>query len=117
MGLDNAPHYFDIVLGTNRRFQSALPYSPKILDTMIDFLPENSIFCVAAVGPAQLKANIQSLLRGGHVRTGLEDNLYFGKGVKATNEMLVERIAGIIRMLGMEVATPAEAREMLGLKK
>lgn len=117
MGLDNAPHYFDIVLGTNRRFQSALPYTYKILDLMIDFLPENSIFCTAAVGPAQLPANIQSILRGGHVRTGLEDNLYFSKGVKATNEMLVERIARIIRDLGHEVATPAEAREMLGLKK
>jgi len=52
---------------------------------------------------------------GGHVRVGLEDNNYYTKGVLATNEMLVARTVRIMRELDMEPATPAEAREMLGL--
>ena len=116
-GLDKPPYWFDFVLGCDRRFQGALPYTYDILNTLIDYLPENSLYTVAALGPAQLPANIQAILRGGHVRTGLEDNLYFEKGVLASNEMLVERIANMIELMGHQVATPGEAREMLGLKE
>jgi uncharacterized protein (DUF849 family) len=55
-------------------------------------------------------------LLGGHARVGLEDNLYLERGVFATNGQLVERAVRIIRDLGCEVATPDEARAMLGLK-
>ena len=115
-GLDEPPYYFDFVLGCDRRFQGALPYTYDILNTFVEYLPKNSVFTTAALGPAQLPANIQSILRGGHVRTGLEDNLYFEKGVLASNEMLVERIANMIELMGHQVATPDEAREILGLK-
>jgi uncharacterized protein (DUF849 family) len=54
---------------------------------------------------------------GGHVRVGLEDNLYFERGVLATNVQLVERIVRIIRDLGMEPATPTEARQIMGLPR
>jgi len=50
------------------------------------------------------------------VRVGLEDNLYYERGVLANNVQLVERIVRIIRELGMEPATPEEAREIMGLK-
>ena len=56
-----------------------------------------------------------AILLGGHVRVGLEDNNYYERGKLATNEMLVARTVRIIRELGMEPATPAETREILGL--
>jgi len=56
-------------------------------------------------------------LLGGHARTGLEDNLYYERGVLATNVMLVERLVRIVREMGHEPATPAEAREIMGLKQ
>jgi uncharacterized protein (DUF849 family) len=105
-----------MVLGADRGFQGAMPYSHDILAAMIGMLPPQSIFCVSAIGPAQLPATTQAILLGGHVRVGLEDNNYFSKGVLATNEMLVERTVRIIHELNMEHASPAEAREILGLQ-
>ena len=59
----------------------------------------------------------QAVLLGGHVRVGLEDNIYLGKGQLApSNAALVEKAAGIIEILGDHVATPAEARTMLAGK-
>jgi uncharacterized protein (DUF849 family) len=55
------------------------------------------------------------MLLGGHVRVGLEDNLYYSRGVLARNEELVARTARIAVELGLSVASPAEARDMLGL--
>lgn len=114
-GLDEPPHFINFVLGAGRGFQGAMPYTPKILQAMVDLMPENAVFNVSAIGPAQLNAALQSLLLGGHVRVGLEDNLYYERGVLANNVQLVERIVRIIRELGMEPATPAEAREIIGL--
>jgi len=114
-GLDEPPHFINFVLGAGRGFQGAMPYTPKILQAMVDLMPANAVFNVSAIGPAQLNAALQSLLLGGHVRVGLEDNLYYERGVLANNVQLVERIVRIIRELGMEPATPAEAREIIGL--
>ena len=114
-GYDKPPHYINIVLGADRNFQGGMPYSHDILTAMVRLLPPQSIFCVSAIGPAQLPATTQALLLGGHVRVGLEDNNYYAKGVLATNEMLVARTVRIIKELNLEPATPAEARDMLGL--
>ena len=114
-GLDEPPHFINFVLGAGRGFQGAMPYTPKILQSMVDLMPDNAVFNVSAIGPAQLNAALQSLLLGGHVRVGLEDNLYYERGVLAHNVQLVERIVRIIREIGMEPATPAEAREIIGL--
>jgi uncharacterized protein (DUF849 family) len=57
----------------------------------------------------------QAIILGGHVRVGLEDNLYLEKGVYASNASLTERATEIIRLLGAQVASPAEARTILGL--
>lgn len=113
-GLDVAPHFINIVLGVNA-FQGALPYTPRLLQTMVDHLPKDSVFNVSAIGPAQLPAAMNSLLLGGHVRVGLEDNLYYAHGQLATNVQLVERLVRMVREMGYEPATPAEAREIMGL--
>ncbi len=114
-GLDSGPPYINIVLGADRGFQGALPYTPKILQSLVEYLPDNAVFCVSGIGPAQLPATTHALLLGGHIRVGLEDNLMYSRGVPATNVALVERAVRIIRELGMEPATAVEARDMLGL--
>jgi uncharacterized protein (DUF849 family) len=114
-GYDKPPYYFNIVLNTVG-FQGAYPYTPKILQTMVEFLPKDTMFCVSGVGRAQVAATTHSILLGGHARVGLEDNLYYRRGELASNEQLVARMVRIIRELGAEPATAAEAREMLGLK-
>lgn len=115
-GLDEPPYFINIVLGVNA-FQGALPYTPKILQIMVDHLPKGSIFNVSAIGNSQLPATTHALLLGGHVRVGLEDNLYYKQGELATNIQLIERMVRMVRELGFEPATPAEARDMMGLRQ
>ena len=114
-GFDKPPYYVNMVLGAVG-FQGGYPFSPKILQMMVDHLPRDSIFNVSAIGPAQLPATTCALLMGGHIRVGLEDNNFYGRGELATNQRLVERAVRIIRELGAEPATAAEARQMLGLR-
>lgn len=115
-GLDEPPYFINMVLGCDRAFQGALPYSPKILQMMVDHLPKDAIFNVSAIGSAQLPAAMNALLLGGHVRVGLEDNLYYSHGKLATNVELVERMARLVREMGFEPATPEEARQIMGLR-
>ena len=115
-GLDEPPYFINFVLGADRGFQGAMPYTPKILQQMVELMPKDAIFNVSAIGPFQLNAGLQSLLLGGHVRVGLEDNLYYSRGQLATNVDQVIRIVRIMRDLGLEPATPAEAREIMGLR-
>jgi uncharacterized protein (DUF849 family) len=78
---------------------------------------DDYLFSAFAAGRHQMDFCTQSVLLGGHARVGLEDSLFIGKGELATsNAQQVERICTIVEALGREVATPAEAREMLGLK-
>jgi len=115
-GYDKPPYYINMVLGGDKGFQGAMPYSHDVLDFMIKCLPPQSIWCVSGIGPAQLPASMQALLLGGHVRVGLEDNHYFSRGVKATNLMLVERLVRQMADMGIEPMGTGEARELLGLK-
>lgn len=115
-GLDDPPYFINFVLNV-RAFQGAMPYTPKIMTQMVDMMPKDAIFNCSAIGPAQLYAGVQSILMGGHVRVGLEDNLMYAKGQLATNVQQVERIVRIIRELGLEPATPAEARQIMGLPR
>ena len=114
-GFDQPPYCFNIVLGLDSAFQGALPYTPKLLQLMVEFLPEDSIFNVSCIGPEQLHATTHALLLGGHVRVGLEDHLEIEPGVLGSNVQFVERTVRIVRELGMEPATAAEARDVLGL--
>lgn len=79
-------------------------------------LPAGSTWSAFGIGKGHLPIMYATLAMGGHIRVGLEDNVYYSKGVKATNEMLVERAARVVREFGKEPADPAEAREILGLK-
>ena len=106
-----APPYLNLIFGPG----TLAPPSPANLQRMVDQLPERAEFDVIGFGPHQLPLTTQSLILGGHVRVGLEDNSYLRKGELATNEALVERAARIAEELGRPVASPSEARELLGV--
>ena len=109
------PYYVNIVLGM--RYQGAEPATPQTMVSMVNQLPERAIFNTTAVGAAQTRLGLMGMIMGGCVRVGLEDNIYYGKGeLAASNAQLVARMARLARELGKEPATPAEARQILGLK-
>jgi uncharacterized protein (DUF849 family) len=116
-GFDTQPYWINVVLGLDRPFQGAMPYTPRALHQMVDELPDGTQLCVSAIGANQLPAITHAILLGGHIRVGLEDNLYYRRGELATNVDLVTRAARIVRELGCEPATPSEARDILGLAK
>ncbi len=113
-GFVGKPYYINIVLGM--KYQGACDATPKMLSTMIDFLPDDALFNCTAVGSAQLPMTTMAMILGGCVRVGLEDNIFYRKGELATNAQLVARTVRIARELGKEPAIPDEAREILGLK-
>jgi uncharacterized protein (DUF849 family) len=84
---------------------------------MRDKLPKIAHWSAFGIGRMQMPMAVQSMLLGGNVRVGLEDNLYLGKGELATNAQLVERVVTIMNGLGVTPMTPAEARDYLGLQK
>lgn len=112
-GLFRAPAYFQMVLGT----RWGLPADVETILYLKRLLPAGSMWAAFGIGRDQMPMVAQSVLLGGHARVGLEDNLYLERGVFATNGQLVERAVRIIRDLGCEVATPDEARGMLGLNE
>jgi uncharacterized protein (DUF849 family) len=81
-----------------------------------DKLPENAHWAAFGIGRQQIPMAIQSMLLGGHIRVGLEDNLYLEKGVFATNAQLVDKVVSIMSPLGAEPMSPKEARQLLNLK-
>ncbi|WP_276255973.1 3-keto-5-aminohexanoate cleavage protein [Halomontanus rarus] len=89
---------------------------PRNFLNAIDNLPEGALFNTLGFGRHQLPFATMGILFGGHVRVGLEDNVYYRKGELATsNAQLVERVARLADELGRPVATPEQAREILGL--
>lgn len=114
-GLIEKPYFINLVLGMRR--QGALRATTKNLLSLIEFLPVECVLNVTAIGKMQLPLTTLGLLMGANLRVGLEDNIYYSKGVLATNEQLVARSVRIVRELGFEVATTDEARQMLGVKK
>ena len=98
--------------------QGSIQFSMENLTHMVRKLPSNALFGAMGIASQQHQATIASLLLGGNVRVGFEDNIYYRKGELATsNAQLVERIVGIATDLGYEIASPDEAREILGIKK
>jgi uncharacterized protein (DUF849 family) len=105
------PGMFQICLGV----AWGQPATPQAMSYMSDLLPKDSPWFAFGVSLHQFPMVAQALLLGGHPRVGLEDNLYLERGKLApSNAALVERAAKIIEVLGDHVATPAEARQMLG---
>lgn len=113
-GFVAAPLHFDLVLGV----PGAMPAGPKALLYLVDCLPQGSTFTVAGIGRQQLPMAVMAIIMGGHVRVGFEDNIFYSRGVLArSNAQLVSRVANLARELGREVASPEEARKVLGLKR
>lgn len=111
-GLLDAPPYFQICLG----IPWGAPADLAALLAIRERLPVGAQWSALGAGPSQLPLTTHALLMGGHVRVGFEDNLYLSRGVKATsNAQFVERTVELARMLQREVASPAEARAILGL--
>ncbi len=114
-GILAPPHYFNIILGS----LGSAPLDLLGLGHMVQMLPAGAIWSVGGLGRHQLDANVMSIAAGGHVRVGLEDNIFLDRAqsIQATNLALVERIARIARDMGREPATPEEARGMIGLRQ
>lgn len=106
------PYYVNLIFGHG----TFTPPSPENVLNMVSNLPENSEFNLLAVGEHQLPLTTLSVVLGGHVRVGMEDNLYLRRGEQVEeNAQLVERTARIVDLLGSDLATPDEARERLGM--
>jgi len=112
-GLVDGPPMLQFVLGV----KWAAPADTKTIIYMKDLIDAPGAHWTAmGIARDEFPVVAQSILLGGHVRVGLEDNLYLERGVFATNGQLVERAVRIIQDLGCEPATPQEAREMLKLR-
>jgi len=112
-GLIKPPLHFQLVLG----IKGGAPADARTLVYLVESLPPGATWSAIGIGVRQLPINLMALAMGGHVRTGLEDNIYYHRGELAkSNAQLVARIVRIAEEFGREVATPDEAREILGLK-
>ena len=111
-GLLERPYWIQTVMGYQT---SSLPTVDNVLQIIREF-PEDSVWLTSGIGPHQLPMTTLATMLGGHVRVGLEDNVYYRRGEKAkSNRQLVERSVRIIHELNREVATPAQARAMSNL--
>jgi uncharacterized protein (DUF849 family) len=115
-GTMKAPAHVQFVLG----IPNALPAREKLLDFLIEELADQlpgATWTAAGIGRFQLEVNHWALERGGHARTGLEDNIYFEKGrLAASNAELVKRVADLCGKYDRHPATPKEARALLGVR-
>ena len=111
-GLLKPPYMIQFVMG----YQTSLFPTPGNLINIVSELPKDAVFGVAGVGKFQWHMAATSIVLGGNVRVGLEDNVYLKRGVKLrSNAEAVEKAVRIARELNREVATPAQARDILGL--
>ncbi len=112
-GLIDAPPLFQLCLG--------IPWGAEAttdaLLTMRNHLPQGANWAGFAIGRLQMAFVAQAAILGGHVRVGLEDNIWLDKGVPASNGQLVTRAREIVERMGARVLTPQEARTKLGLTK
>lgn len=113
-GFIKAPMHFNFVMGVN----GGISGQPRDLVFMAGSIPQGSTYTVSGVGRNEFPMAAVSIIMGGHVRVGFEDNVYLSKGVLAkSNGELVEKVVRLAKELGRETATPEEAREILGLTK
>jgi uncharacterized protein (DUF849 family) len=109
--LIDSPPMFQLCLG----IPWGAPVNTQTMTYMVSQLPDDAVWAGFGIGRNQFPMVAQAVLLGGHVRVGLEDNLYLEKGVYASNGSLTERAVSIIRLLGTDIASPDEARGILGL--
>ena len=116
------PVNMTFVMGMNKVSQGAISYTQMNHDYIIELTKVNAgdipvNYTTMAIAANQLLGVTYGVLKGGHARVGMEDNIFYTYGELAkSNAQLVERMVRIIRELDMEVATPEEARQMIGLK-
>lgn len=112
-GLISEPSMFQFVLGV----RWGAPSTPATIAYLKELLPSNATWAAFGIGRQQMPMLAQAALLGGHVRVGLEDNLYLERGVFATNGQLVARARELLGFIGKELASPNEARAILGLRQ
>lgn len=114
IGVLNEPLHFSFVMGMPGQTTSG---TPKNLLHLVESIPPGSNYQVIGIGRHQFPMVTMGIIMGGHIRVGLEDNLYIEKGDLAqSNAQLVEKAIRIARELGREIATPQEARKILSLR-
>ena len=114
IGALEEPLYFQCVMGV----MGCIPATPDNLIHMVRQIPSGNLWSVCAVGLSEIPMITMGLILGGNVRVGFEDNIYLEPGVKAvSNAKLVEKAVRLVRELGKEVASPAEARADLRLPR
>lgn len=112
-GYISKPLHFSFVLGVN----GGMSGETRDFIFMKDSIPEDATYSVAGVGKYEFPLAEQSIIHGGHVRVGLEDNLYIEKGILApSNRALVEKVVAIANKYNREIASPNEARRILGME-
>jgi uncharacterized protein (DUF849 family) len=112
-GLVDDPPMFQFCLG----IPWGAPVNPETMAYLKHELPPGAVWAGFGIGRMEFPMVAQAVLLGGHARVGLEDNLYLERGVHASNASLTEKAVKIIELLGAKVASPDEARGILGLKK
>ena len=112
-GLIDSPPLFQVCLG----IPWGAPATPGVFQALVNELPEGCNWTGFAIGAMEMPFVAQALLLGGHVRVGLEDNLYLEKDMLASNAQLVDRARTIIEAMGAVHQTAAEARQTLGLQE
>eukprot|EP00033_Pygsuia_biforma_P000174 GCRY01000221.1.p1 GENE.GCRY01000221.1~~GCRY01000221.1.p1 ORF type:complete len:372 (-),score=97.90 GCRY01000221.1:161-1276(-) len=110
-GILSVPLHFNFVLNT----AGGLGGTVKNLQHMADSIPPGCTWCVSGVGKRQLPLAAAAIAMGGHVRIGLEDNIFYTNGEPASNIGLVQKIVALANELGREIATPDEVRRILTL--
>ncbi|GMQ61012.1 3-keto-5-aminohexanoate cleavage enzyme [Vallitalea maricola] len=111
-GILKAPLHFNFVLGVN----GGIAATPRDLIYLVDSIPDDATYTVTGIGRNEFNMATISIIMGGHVRVGYEDNIYMKKGVLAnSNGELVEKAVTLAKELGREIATPDEARKILGI--
>lgn len=113
-GFIKTPMHFNFVMGVN----GGIAATPRDLVFMAGSVPQGSTYTVSGIGRFEFQMAAVTIVMGGHVRVGFEDNVYIEKGIPAkSNAELVERVVRLAKELGRKIATPQEAREILGLKE
>ena len=114
-GLIEPPYFFQICMGT----AGGIGASNKNFLSMVDALPEKDVvWSSLGIGRHQFPTAVMSIINGGHVRVGFEDNIYLSKGVLAnSNADLVEKVVRLAKELGREIATPYDTRKILKIDR
>lgn len=112
-GLLQGPLLFNLVLGV----KGSLPATAKNLFFLVESLPPDAIWSVSVIGSQHVNLSMIAMALGGHVRVGIEDNIYYSKDVLATNVALVERMVRIARAMGREIASPEDVKRIWNTKQ